>query len=168
MPRKNSVVEWDGKPGSMPPRMGAWQPERLRYGAATKNQRVAERFPERTQGERRSLAGDAAAAAADKGGQVQGFRRGNLAFDARERLFQLQAGTVEIAVGLLEDADLGRLVSGAFEPDEVQSAGLDGEPGVGEKRRRIQIYTCIAAHHGEAADPGILMHQNAVGEESQV
>src|SRR5450759_5533425 len=47
MPRKNSVVEWDGKPGRMPPRMGAWQPERLRYGAATKNQRVAERFPER-------------------------------------------------------------------------------------------------------------------------
>src|ERR1035437_61235 len=38
---------WDGKPGRMPPRMGAWQPERLRYGAATKNQRVAERFPER-------------------------------------------------------------------------------------------------------------------------
>src|ERR1035437_2633680 len=31
----------------MPPRMGAWQPERLRYGAATKNHRVAERFPER-------------------------------------------------------------------------------------------------------------------------
>src|ERR1035437_9277819 len=46
MPRKNSVVEWDGQPGRMPPRMGAWQPERLRYGAATKNQRVAERFPE--------------------------------------------------------------------------------------------------------------------------
>ena len=38
------MVEWDGKPGSMPPRMGAWQPERLRYGAATKNQRVAERL----------------------------------------------------------------------------------------------------------------------------
>src|SRR5450759_251000 len=47
MPRKNSVVEGDGKPGRMPPRMGAWQPERLRYGAATKNQRVAGRFPER-------------------------------------------------------------------------------------------------------------------------
>src|ERR1035437_3567279 len=31
----------------MPPRMGAWQPERLRYGAATKSQRVAEEFPER-------------------------------------------------------------------------------------------------------------------------
>src|ERR1035437_4458661 len=31
----------------MPPRMGAWQPERLRYGAATKSQRVAEGFPER-------------------------------------------------------------------------------------------------------------------------
>src|ERR1035437_3829914 len=31
----------DGQPGRMPPRMGAWQPERLRYGAA-------ERFPERT------------------------------------------------------------------------------------------------------------------------
>src|ERR1035437_4344692 len=27
--------------GRMPPRMGAWQPERLRYGGATKNQRVA-------------------------------------------------------------------------------------------------------------------------------
>src|ERR1035437_8545438 len=47
MPRRTSVVEWDGQPGRMPPRMGAWQPERLRYGAATKNQRVAERFPER-------------------------------------------------------------------------------------------------------------------------
>jgi hypothetical protein len=40
-------VEWDGKPGRMPPRMGAWQPERLRYGAATKNQWLAGRFPER-------------------------------------------------------------------------------------------------------------------------
>src|SRR5450756_23997 len=49
MPRRTSVVEWDGQPGRMPPRMGAWQPERLRYGAATKNQRVAERFPERKQ-----------------------------------------------------------------------------------------------------------------------
>src|SRR5450759_5300194 len=47
MPRRTSVVEGDGKPGRMPPRMGAWQPERLRYGAATKNQRVAGRFPER-------------------------------------------------------------------------------------------------------------------------
>src|ERR1035437_2380998 len=114
---------------------------------------------------RRSLAGDAAAAAADKGGQGKGFRGGDLAFDARQRLFQLQAGTVEVAVGLLEDADLRRLVPGAFEPDEVQSAGLDGEPGVGEKRRRIQIYPRIAAHQGEAADLGILMPQNAAGEE---
>src|ERR1035437_10868528 len=31
----------------MPPRMGSWQPERLRYGAATKNQWVAEGFLER-------------------------------------------------------------------------------------------------------------------------
>src|ERR1035437_9724629 len=116
----------------------------------------------------RSLAGDAAAAAADKGGQVQGFRGGDLAFDARQRLFQLQAGTVVVAVGLLEDADLRRLVPGTFESDDVQSAGLDGEPGVGEKRRRIQIYACIAAHHGEAADLGILMHQNAAGEERLV
>src|SRR5450759_4763675 len=128
----------------------------------------AEEAEKRTGERRRSLAGDAAVAVADKGGQLQGLRRGDLAFDARQRLFQLQAGTVEIAVGLLEDADLGRLVPGAFEPDEVQSAGLDGEPGVGEKRRRIQIYTCIAAHHGEAADPGILMHQNAAGEERLV
>src|ERR1039458_10486537 len=59
-----------------------------------------------------SLAGDAAVAGADKGDQMQGLRRGNFAFDARQRFFQLQAGTVEIAVGLLEDADLGRLVSG--------------------------------------------------------
>ena len=29
--------------------MGAWQPERLRYSAATKNQWVAEGFPERRQ-----------------------------------------------------------------------------------------------------------------------
>src|ERR1035441_8822931 len=64
-----------------------------------------------------SLAGDAAVAGADKGDQMQGLRRGDFAFDARQRFFQLQAGTVEIAVGLLEDADLGRLVSGAFEAD---------------------------------------------------
>src|ERR1035437_10170330 len=38
----------------MPPRMGAWQPERLRYGAATKNQRGADGFPQRTQRKRRS------------------------------------------------------------------------------------------------------------------
>src|SRR5450759_575844 len=125
----------------------------------------AEEAEKRTGERRRSLAGDAAPAAADKGGQVQGFRRGNLTFDARQRLFQLQAGTVEVAVGLLEDADWRRLVPGALEPDEVQSAGLDGEPGVGEKWRRIQIYAGIAAHHGEAADLGILMHQNAAGEE---
>src|SRR5665811_2336594 len=137
-----------------------------RRGGESQNLRA--RRKRRRQGERRSLAGDAAVAVADKGGQVQGFRRGDLAFDARERLFQLQAGTVEVAVGLLEDADLGLLVPGAFEPDEVQSAGLDGEPGVGEKRRRIQIYACIAAHHGEAADLGILMHQNAAGEERLV
>jgi hypothetical protein len=42
------VVEWDGKPEErMPPGMGAWQPERPRYRAATKNQRVADGFPER-------------------------------------------------------------------------------------------------------------------------
>ena len=43
-----------GMIGSMPPGMGSWQPERLRYGAATKNRRVAdkdvsyemERYPE--------------------------------------------------------------------------------------------------------------------------
>src|ERR1035437_7312393 len=38
----------------MPPRMGAWQPERLRYGAATKNQLSADGFPQRTQRKRRS------------------------------------------------------------------------------------------------------------------
>src|ERR1035437_1588337 len=41
---------WDGKPGRMPPRMGAAQrapqPERLRYRAAMKGQRVADGFPE--------------------------------------------------------------------------------------------------------------------------
>ena len=52
-----------------------------------------------------------------------------------------------------------------FEPDEVQSPGLDGESGVGEKRRRIQVYPRIAAHHGEPADLGKLMHQHAAGEE---
>src|ERR1019366_8311783 len=34
MSRKTSVVEWDEKPGRMPPGMGAWQPERLRYRRA--------------------------------------------------------------------------------------------------------------------------------------
>src|ERR1035437_801906 len=52
MPRTGSVVEWDGKPERMPPRMGAWQPERLRYGAATKNQWLAGRFPERRRREK--------------------------------------------------------------------------------------------------------------------
>jgi hypothetical protein len=52
------MVEWDGKPqrviltrrrgGRMPPGMGAWQPKRLRYGAATKSQLVTDGFPERT------------------------------------------------------------------------------------------------------------------------
>src|ERR1019366_4131574 len=38
MRRTRSVVEWDGKPGRMPPRIGAWQPERLRYGAASRDE----------------------------------------------------------------------------------------------------------------------------------
>src|ERR1039457_5752489 len=112
-----------------------------------------------------SFSGDTAMAAADKGGQVQGFRRGDFAFDARECRFQLQAGAVEIAVGLLEDADHGRFIPRPFEPDEVQPAGLDGESGISEVRRRIQVYAGIAAHHGGATHPGVLMHQNTAREE---
>ena len=107
-------------------------------------------------------------AAPDEGDQVQGLHRGDLASDARQRLFQFQAGTVEKAVGLFEDADLGRLVSGALQPDEVQSAGLDFEPGASEKRRRVQVHPGVAAHHGEAADPAILVHQHTAGEERLV
>src|ERR1017187_9676852 len=38
----------------MPARTPAWQPERLRYGASTKNQRVTDGFPERKARGRRS------------------------------------------------------------------------------------------------------------------
>ena len=69
MPRRTSVVEGDGKPGRMPPRMGAWQPERLRYGAATKNQRVAGRFPERKANATRSWMNGAGI------GSLEGVRR---------------------------------------------------------------------------------------------
>src|ERR1035438_2979188 len=112
-----------------------------------------------------SLPRDAAVAAPYELDQVQRFRRRNLARDAHQRLFQFQVGTVQIAVRLLENADLRRHVPGAFEPDQVQSAGLDFEPRASEKRRRIQVHPSIAAHHGEPADPGKLMHQDATGEE---
>src|ERR1035441_9273646 len=112
-----------------------------------------------------SLPGDAAVAAADKRDQVRSFRRRDLARDARQRLFQPQAGTVEIAVRLLEDADQRRLIPGTFEPHKVQSARLDGEPGAGEERRRIQVDPRIAAYHGQSVHPGVLMHQHSAGEE---
>ena len=47
-------------------------------------------------------------AAPDKTCQVEGFRRGDFALDPRQRIFQLQTGAIEIAVGLLENADLRR------------------------------------------------------------
>src|ERR1039458_3297016 len=111
-----------------------------------------------------SLAGDAAVAPADKGGQVQGFRRGNFAFDARECRFQLQAGAVEIAVGLLEDADHGRFIPRPFEPDEVQPAGLDGATGKGGVRGPLQVYGAFSGPHGGAAGPGVLIPPKAARE----
>src|SRR5674476_971966 len=51
MPRKDSVTEWEGKARKNAPKNGGGPegtpPERLRYGAATKNQRVTGRFQER-------------------------------------------------------------------------------------------------------------------------
>ena len=48
LPRAGPWWNGMGNAGSMPPRMGSWQPERLRYGAATKGQRAADGLPRRT------------------------------------------------------------------------------------------------------------------------
>src|SRR6202035_2899897 len=95
---------------------------------------------------------DSSLARADKIHQMARVLRVQLAFNARQRLLQLQSRSIKNPISRLQCVDLPSLKSRSPQPHQVQALGRDVEVRIQEKRRYIAVDPRIATDHGQLPD----------------